>query len=486
VRRPLALLLVAPVVVLVAVGGRTLFFRSRQVEVEPAVPIALVPGAAERLAAALRFRTVSHQDPARLDGTEFLRLHRFLREAFPRTHRALEREVVERYSLLFTWPGRDAGRRPLLLLAHLDVVPVDAGAEAKWTEPPFAGHLEDGWVWGRGAMDDKASLVGLLEAVEHLLAEGFEPRRTVHLAFGHDEEVGGLAGAVALSARLGARGVRPELVLDEGMAIAEGVFPGLERTVALVGIAEKGYLSVELVVEGEGGHSSTPPPETAVGILARAVARLERGRPPAAIAGATRRLLEFLGPEMSLASRVALANLWLFGGAVERRLVGSPAGDALIRTTTAPTMLEGSAKENVLPVRARAIVNFRIRPGETTKDVLAHVRAGVDDARVQVRAVGPTRSEPSAESSVVSAAFTALARTIRETFPEVIVAPSLVLGATDARHYAALGGDVYRFLPYHVRAEDIRRAHGTDERIGVEDYENLVRFYVRLVRNVAG
>ncbi len=485
-RRVLLVLGAVPVCLVLVLGGRTLLFRSRQLTVETVRARPVDPGAAERLGQAIRFRTVSYQNPRRLDPEQFLGLHRYLSDAFPGVHRTLGRETVEQYSLLYAWKGSDAALPPLLLLGHLDVVPVEPGTEGAWTHRPFAGRVMDGYVWGRGAMDDKAGVLGALEAAEDLVRAGFRPRRTVLFAFGHDEEVGGRRGAARIAALLAARGVRPALVLDEGLPIVEGVVPGVAAPVAMVGTAEKGYLSVELVVRSEGGHSSTPPRRTAVGILASALHRLERKPLPPVISGATARLFEFLGPEMPFVPRVVLANPWLFRGMLERRLAASPATDALIRTTAAPTMLEGSVKENVLPTRARAVVNFRIRPGETTESVLAHVREAVHDRRVAVAPFGATSSEPSPESSPDSAEFRRLQRTIAQVFPGVVVTPGLVLGATDARHYAALSPNVFRFLPLRATADDVNRPHGTDERIAVDVYEDMVRFYGKLIRNLDG
>ena len=470
-------------VLVLVLAADTARFRSRQVAVEPLPSAAGDPDAPGRLAAALRFRTVSHQDPAALDAEAFRDLEQHLARSFPRVHATLARETIAGHSLLFTWAGREPRLPPLLLLAHVDVVPVDPVTEAAWTHPAFAGEIADGLIWGRGALDDKASVVGLLQAVEHLLGDGFTPRRPVLLAFGHDEEVGGERGATAIARTLAARGIAPVFVLDEGGAVTEGVIDGAPAPVALIATAEKGYLSVELTVTSEGGHSSMPPPLTAVGILARAVDALERHPLDAAIVGPARGLFEFVGPELDVPHRVVLANLWLFGPLLRARLAASPATDALIRTTTAPTMLEGSVKENVLPVRARGVVNFRIRPGESVASVLAHVRATIADDRVAVATLGPSLSEPSPESRVDAPGFTTLARTIREVFPGAIVAPTLMLGASDARHYVQLGADVYRFLPFTMRPEDLRRPHGIDERLGVEDYQRVVRFYERLIRN---
>lgn len=482
-RRALALVGAGTAILLVVAATNTLRFGSRQLAVEPLAPRPLAAGLVERLAGAIRFRTVSYQDPRQFESAQFEGFHRFLGESFPRLHARLMRETVGGFSLLFTWRGSDEAAAPVLLLAHQDVVPVDPTTEASWVQPPFAGTIADGFVWGRGALDDKLGVMGLLEAVEMLVGDGFSPRCTFYLAFGHDEEVGGRTGAGAMARLLAERGVAPAFVLDEGLTVTEGIVPGVSRPLALVGVAEKGYLSLELIVQAEGGHSSRPPRHTAIGILANALARLEAHPAPPALAGAARALLDFAGPEMALPHRAVIANLWLSGPFVLRRLAASPETDALIRTTTAPTMLEGSVKENVLPTRARAVVNFRIRPGESVASTTEHVRRTIDDPRVTLTPLTATLSEPSPEAPMGGPAFAALVRTIREVFPAAAVAPSLVLGATDSRHYAGLSRAVYRFLPTRMRPEDGRRVHGIDERVAVADYENAVRFYAQLIRN---
>ncbi|HEV2147832.1 MAG TPA: M20 family peptidase [Longimicrobiaceae bacterium] len=466
--------------------ARAFGFTSRQVPAEPAAPFATdTAAAAERLAGALRIPTISFSDTLAADGPEWAQMHAYLERSFPRVHAALRRETVGRHALLFTWPGTDPSLPPVLLAGHMDVVPVEPGTEAAWTHGPFAGEVADGFVWGRGAIDDKSGVLGILEAVEGLMAEGFRPRRTVLLAFGADEEVGGREGAARIAALLRARGVRPEWVVDEGGAVFQGMMPGLEAPVALVGVAEKGFVSVELVARGGGGHSSMPPRQTAVGILARAVSRLEENPLPSGIRGATGLLFDYAGPEMPFGMRLLFANRWLFGPLVERQLAAKPATDATLRTTTAATVFQGGTKDNVLPSQARAVVNFRILPGDSIAGVLEHVRRTVDDPRVEVRAKG-FASEPSPVSSTESAGWKVLQRSIRQTFPDAVVAPYLVVGATDARYYAGLSESVYRFLPVRLTAADLARMHGTDERVGVADYATAVRFYAQLLRNGAG
>ena len=466
---------------------RALTLRSKQLQVA-AVPRSVtnpIP-LAERLAAAVRIRTVSNQETAAMDAEQFAAFPHYLEQTFPRVHASLQRETVGGYSLLFVWPGSSPdAAKPVLLMGHYDTVPVEPESEAAWTHPPFAGAIDGGFVWGRGTLDDKAGVLGTLEAVEMLLGEGFRPKRTVYLAFGHDEEIGGQAGAEAIAALLGDRGVELDLVLDEGGAIVSGFLPGSDGPVATIGIGEKGYVSVELAVETAGGHSSIPPAETAIGILSAAITRLQAHPLPASLDAFIRHSLDYIGPETPFLFRLALANLWLFGPIVEAQLSKAPATNAFLRTTTAPTILRAGLKDNVLPGSATGVVNFRILPGETVDTVLEHVRATVGDQRVRIRAL-PFPNGPSPLSPAEGPVFTLLQRTIGEVFPGAIVTPSLVLGATDSRHYTRLSKHVYRFLPIRLGPDDLQRIHGTNERIGVEDYGAVVEFYARLLRNAAG
>jgi carboxypeptidase PM20D1 len=465
---------------------RTLTFHSRQpavttVQPEPFDSMAL----AGRLAGALRFATISNQDSNAFDGRAFEGLQRYLQDSFPKLHATLAREVVNGYGLLYTWTGTDSTLAPIVLLAHQDVVPIEGGTEQKWTEPPFGGVIANGYVWGRGALDDKGSLVGILEAVERLVSAGVKPRRTVYLAFGFDEEVGGRRGATRIAALLGSRHVQPEFVLDEGGVLATGLLPGVSQPVALVGIAEKGYLTAELTVQAAGGHSSMPPGETAVGILAAGIARLEQREMPRAIRGPTAEMFDYLGPELPFGQRLVVANRWLFGRLLASRFGGTPYGNAMLRTTTAPTVFQAGVKENVLPSTARALVNFRILPGDSVGSVLAHVRETVHDTRINVAPYQTSVAEPSPVTSVNGEPFQLLSRSIRQAVPGVIVTPWLVVAGTDSRHYITLTPNVLRFVGATIGNDDLRRIHGTDERIGVGDYVNVVRVYVQLLRNAA-
>lgn len=440
--------------------------------------------AAKRLAEALRFRTVARggDTPVAIDA--FLGLHKHLADSFPKVHGQLKRETVGRYSLLYTWTGSDPGLKPILIAAHMDVVPVEPGTAGRWTHQPYSGTIANGFIWGRGALDMKLSVLGTLEAVEYLLGKGFKPKRTVYLAFGHDEELGGPNGAAKIARLLKQRGVRLEFTLDEGSIIAHNLIPGVAKPVALIGLAEKGLVTLELTARAKGGHSSMPPRKTAIGMLARAIHRLEANQMPAALKSPAVEMFQYLAPEMPFATRIVLANRWLLEPLLISQLEGAPATNATIRTTTAPTIVKGGVKYNVLPTRARAAVNFRILPGDSIESVIAHVRRTIDDQDVTVRRL-KGGSEPSRVSDVRSASFVALRATVRQIFPDAVVAPSLVIARTDSWHYEKIADNSYRFLPMRLGPNDLKRFHGTDERISVKNYAEIIRFYIQLLKNTA-
>lgn len=489
-RRILTFTSLALGLVLTIVLFNALNFRPRESEIPASAKLSIdQAAAAKRLAGALAIPTVSHDDRSRIDSDAFVQLHDYLSEQFPRAHHALNRETVSRLSLLYTWPGSEAGLDPLLLLAHMDVVPPEAGAESQWLHPPFGGVIADGQVWGRGALDNKSIALAQLEAVELLIARGFKPRRTLYMAFGHDEEVGGHDGAARIADLLLKLRVRPAMVLDEGGIVMSDGLPGVAEPAALIGIAEKGYLSVMVSAEGEGGHSSMPPPETQVGIVAQAITRLESSQRPLRLTEPVRALFEHTGPYMSFGKRLLFANLWLSRPLVERALARQPSTNALVRSTTAATMFSGSTKQNVLASRAAAVVNFRILPGESRKSILTHVAEVIDDERVSL-SVLPFNSEPSPISPTEGAAYTMLETSIQQTLGQaagkdkLVVAPFLVVNATDARWYSALTPHVYRFTPLRLTPESLKQIHGSNERISVDNYAELVRFYVQLLLNV--
>ncbi|HEY0857206.1 MAG TPA: M20 family peptidase [Albitalea sp.] len=448
------------------------------------LPAVDAQAAAARLAGALRFQTLSLQDRPDASAAAFLELHAYLQRSFPLVHAQLERERVGGYSLLYTWRGTDQRAPAVLLMAHQDVVPVSPGTEARWTHPPFAGTLADGFVWGRGAWDDKGRLLAQLEAVEALLREGFRPSRTIHLAFGHDEEVGGTRGAKSIAALLRSRGVTLSYALDEGLVVTEGIIAGAPKPVALIGVAEKGNVTLRLRASAAAGHSSMPPRRSAIGNLSRAVAALEAKPMPARLRGVAHEMFTALAPHMGWPRRLMLSNLWLFAPLVERSLEQSPATNAVVRTTTAVTIVRGGDKENTLPGTAEAIVNFRLLPGDRVRDVLDHVRRVVAADGVEVELLSPGQP-PSAISTLDSDGYRAIARSVQDVFGDVVVAPGLVVGGTDSKHLGELTDKVYRFSPVRVRPEDTSRIHGSDERLSVANYAEMIQFYQRLLHRTA-
>lgn len=438
----------------------------------------------DRFAGALRMPTVSVVDEedsetARTGRAAFDTLSRYLERAFPLTHARLRWEPIHRHSRLGYWRGTDSSLAPVLLMGHLDVVPVDT--TTGWSVDPFGGEISDGFVWGRGALDNKMVVTGLLEAAELLLGVGFEPERPVYFFFGHDEELGGTQGAAVAVEHLERRGVRLHFVLDEGGVVVDSLVPGLEPPAALIGIAEKGGVTFELSVTGTGGHASAPPPENAIGILARAVDRIDGFEFPARLGETPRWLFRFVGPELPLGMRIVFANLWLTAPLVRYVLGLTPPGNATIRTTLAPTVIEGGVRANVLPGDARAVVNVRTLPGDTIEEVGETLRAVVEDERVRIQVIGDAR-EASPVSPVDHPGFRAIQQTIHQAYPEAVVAPYLLIAGTDARYFHALTDAVYRFQPVRLTPGLLASIHGTDERVAAEEYLRAVRFYVQLIR----
>ncbi|MFN3912568.1 M20 family peptidase [Hyphomonas sp.] len=441
---------------------------------------------AQHLAAAIRFKTVTlaSGDPRPGQEGEWLALHAWLETTYPAAHAAMTKELVpETLTLLYTWPGSDPSLKPLLLMAHQDVVPVNIGTEGDWTGGPFDGEIIDGYIYGRGAIDDKGSLVALMEAAEALAASGFQPKRTLLFMFGHDEEVSG-SGAEAGVALLKSRGVAPEFALDEGFMVLNPS-PLTGKPMGFIGIAEKGYVTLDIVASGAGGHSSTPPRDSAAVRLARAVVALDENQMPSALSQApASEMFKAAGKDMPFAQRMAFANLWLFKGVIDGQLADIPAGNAMIRTTTAPTMLAGSAKENVLAQRATATVNFRIHPANTEEEIIAHVKdvtSGIDGISVELGKEGIRGKGASNVSPTDNRAYAVLASVSEAVMPGAPAAPGLVLGATDGRYAEAITPNVYRFAPSVLTPDELTGFHGTNERTSVENMGRLARGYAQII-----
>lgn len=434
-----------------------------------------------RFSESIRFETISYE-PGKVNYAAFRAFHGFLFESFPSTFSTLETEFVSGLTLLMTWHGSNPGLDPILLMAHQDVVPADY--EDQWTYPPFSGKIVDGVVYGRGAVDNKNGVMGILEAVEMLIDEGFRPERTVMLMFGHDEEVGGTYGAVKVASLLTDRGIRPAFVLDEGGFVHPDAFDA-GKPVALVGTSEKGYLSLELISRAESGHSSMPPFDTAIGNLTAAAERLFNNPFPTSMKGPIQDTFRYIVPELDFGSRFVLANQWITAPIVRRMLEASPETNAFIRTTTAPTMMWGSSKDNVLPAEAGMVINFRILPGETVETVIDRVKRVINDDRIEVRVYGFT-SNPSPVSDPKSPEFALLHESIRQIFPDVYVVPFPMIAATDSRHFSDVSPNVFKFSPTDLNEKESVSFHGIDEQLRAEVYIRGIQFYRQLLLNTNG
>ncbi|HYD87047.1 MAG TPA: M20 family peptidase [Vitreimonas sp.] len=437
-------------------------------------------GAAQRLGEAIRFRTVSLVSEAE-DRAPFEQFHVWLQQRYPAFHAAAQREVVGELSLLYTWQGSDPAQPPIILLAHQDVVPVPEDTRQNWTVDPFGGVVREDAVWGRGAIDDKGSLVALMEAAEYLARQGRRPVRTIIFAFGHDEELGGDGGAVLMARLLADRGVRAWFVLDEGLAALDR-HPLTGGPAAMIGISERGSGTLRVRAVGQPGHSSMPPSETAVSLVAEAVDRIHAMPIERKLEGGPALgMMRALAPELSFTNRMAVANEWLFGPLLRQRMAGDPAAQALLGTTIAPTMIDGGVRPNVLPGEATAMINFRVHPRDDAAGLLRRARQAVSDLDgVTIDWAEPPR-EASEISSATSSSYALLAGLSRESLPDAPVAPGLVLAGTDSRHYAAVAENVYRYQPILLSAEDLEMPHGLNERLSIANLDRMIRFYVGLM-----
>ncbi|MBI3510200.1 MAG: M20/M25/M40 family metallo-hydrolase [Bacteroidetes bacterium] len=461
---------------------RTFLFTSKQLPPEKSPAQVFIPDyVLTHLSDAVQLSTISHAGALTSADTENLsRFEEFLFETFPLCDSLLHKDMINTFGILYTWQGSDASLQPLLLTAHLDVVPI--GDEKKWTCPPFSGTIKDGFLYGRGSLDDKGSALGILESVEMLLKENFHPKRTILIAFGFDEEVGGNKGAVQIADFLQKKNIKAEMLVDEGMVLTKNIVPNIDKPVALIGVGEKGYLSLELSVNFNGGHSSMPGKETSIGILSSAISKLQDHPFPAHFCEPVNLFLDDVGPEMPFFTKMAFANRWLFKSMIISKYEKSNSGNATVRTTTAPTIFNAGVKDNVLPDSASAVINFRILPGETVESVKKYVVEIINDPRIKIEQRGFSE-DPSPVSPSDNNSFVTLEKTILQIFPGSLTTPALMVGASDARHYYRICKNVYRFLPVQFTTEDLDRIHGNNERISTEAYKNSIRFYRRLILN---
>ena len=453
-----------------------------------ALLLALLAGAAaaspaQRLGEAVRIPTISYQDRELIDYSQFAHFNQFLRDNYPLVFDALEVETVNGFSLLLRWPGSDPALAPVLFTAHTDVVPVEPGTEGDWQHPPFAGVVADGRIYGRGTLDDKVGVLGLLEAAQQLLAEGFEPRRGIVFAFGHDEEISGHDGASALAARMRELGLHFAWMVDEGGMLVSDNPLLTGQTMAMINIAEKGYLTLILTATGEGGHSSNPPQVSTIGRLSNALARIEANPFPPRLVVPVAAMFETLAPHVGQPEQLIFENLWLTDWLVARNMAGNRATMPFVRTTTALTMFNAGVKENVVPQRAEARVNFRLLPGDEPEDVVSYIEDVVDDPLVEV-SYEQWDNRPGV-AAIDGPGFAVISAAIAAVYPQAVVVPSLLTATTDTRHYVDLADDQYRFHGVELATSQATSIHGTDEYVGVRSYENAIAIARAMIAGAA-
>ncbi len=435
------------------------------------------------LSEAIRFRTISSSSDMTDRGPAFQNFLDWLVTTYPAANEVMTREIINGLTPLYRWQGLDDALKPILLTAHYDVVPVAEDSRDQWEQKPFSGAVKEGFIWGRGSLDDKSAVVAIMEAVEGLARTGHAPKRTIYLSFGHDEEIGGAEGAGMVAAYLRERGVQMAWSLDEGSMILKNIITGLNKPVASINVAEKGYVSLDIIARAEGGHSSLPPRQTAVSELAASLTKLQSTPVPGGLSGASKDFFDGLGPHFSLSRRVLFANQWVYRPLLERVLSASPATDAMLRSSKAPTMLVGSAKENILPQTAIATVNYRIHPRDSIESIVAHTREMIDNEEIEIAIRTGFGREPSPVSSSNGPGFLALSKTFSQVFGDLIVVAGLTVTGTDSRHYGRVSDDSYRINPFVFTGDDIKRLHGRNERISIKGMSQAVQYYTILIKN---
>lgn len=433
----------------------------------------------QNLAKSITYKTISHPDYEKFNYEEFEKFLSWLEEEYSLIFEKLEKKYIGK-SLLLKWQGNNNNLNPILLTGHYDVVPVDDESGLTWINEPFAGIIDDNHVWGRGALDDKSGVIAILEAINYLLTKNFEPERTAFFAFGFDEEIGGNRGAAKIAEFFIEEQITLEWSLDEGSFLLEDIIPGLNKPIAIINVAEKGGLTLEIISKSKGGHSSMPPSKTAVGNLAEALIKLEENPLPGKLEGLSLELFDNISRHMSFQRKILFANLWLFEPFINRSLSKSPSMNAVIRTTTAPTMLSASERANVLATNAIGTVNFRLHPRDNPEKVINFVKKIVDNGDLHVRQVGEAR-QASQVSDWNTQGFEIISKSVREIYGDIVVTPGLMVGGSDSKHYGKAAKNSYRFNPFPISNSELDGLHGINEKINKKDFVDGIRSYIRII-----
>ena len=459
-------------------------FTATSVQPEPfnEEPPTVPETAIDHLSLAIQFPTIAHKIEM-MDREAFDGLLQFIDSTYLLFSSATSKTIVSSHTLLYRWEGSEPGLEPNLFMGHMDVVPIEAATRDKWDYSPFSGAVDNGFINGRGSLDDKNTVIGLLEAAEMLIKKGFKPKRTIYFLFGQDEEIGGHEGARLVVEKFVREGTHLNMVWDEGTIIGKELVPGMENEVALIGIAEKGYVSFELHAEVEGGHSSMPASSNSIGDLSTAIAKLQENPFPFEIAAPVEGFIEYLGPEMPFVNRMAFSNTWLFEPMIINTYASNENGRALIHTTMAPTIFKAGIKDNVIPTSAKAVVNCRILPGHDVEETKARIEAVINNPNIRVTPQ-ETQQNPSKSTDYNSTVFRTICSSVRTVYPESRSAPFLMLGATDSRHFEPVCEHIIKFAPFVYESEDLPRLHGINERIHVDNFKKGIQIYCLAIENL--
>lgn len=478
-KKILSFILLVLLILIGIVALKTITAPNLQSKIE-ATPLPLASDASlQHFQQAITYQTISYADAAKWDSTPFVNFRKFLEDTYPLVHHKLDREIISNYAYVYKWQGKDAILKPTILMAHQDVVPIEESTRNMWTVAPFAGIVKDGFIWGRGTTDDKINLISILESAEKLLKEDFQPERTIYFVFGFDEEIGGKQGALKIAKLFQDRNIKADMIIDEGGILTKEKVPGLSKPVALIGTAEKGYMSLELSVNKKGGHSSQPEHETAIDILSKAIIQIREHPFEARFVESTQDLMKYLGPEMKFPNNMAFANPWLFKSLIINDYSKSGTGNAMIRTTGVPTIINSGMKDNVVPTLATAVINFRLLPGDSANFVLQRVKEIVNDNRVVIKPYDDNISEASPTTPATSNAFERVDSIVKKSYSGVLSAPLLLIGATDSRHFTDVSDNIIKFSPMM----DPIGFHGIDERVSLESYQHSLWFFEQFLRS---
>ncbi|NQX82531.1 MAG: M20/M25/M40 family metallo-hydrolase [Flavobacteriaceae bacterium] len=475
-------LLVALTILVAVILYNTFIFESKQISIQAISDIKISEKAKHNLAKAIRIKTISPENPIDFDSIEFNKFKFFLKKTYPLIDSLLELKTFNKFSYLYKWQGSNSLLKPIILMAHTDVVPVISKNKADWKQDAFAGIITNNNIWGRGAIDDKNSVIAIMESVESLLEKGFKPQRSIYIALGHDEEIGGLRGAKVIAKHLESEEIIAEFIMDEGGIIAQKMIPGIDKDVALIGIAEKGFLTLILSIKVEGGHSSMPAKETAIDIMSKAIYTLKQNPFPSKITPILKEFINHIGPEMPFANKMVFANSRLFSPLILNIYEANPSSNSLVRTTTAPTIFNSGVKENIIPQFASASVNFRILPGESTESVILRVTKIIDEPRINITPKNGG-SKSSKVSQINTLGYNIIHKSIAQIYPKTIVSPYLVVAGTDAKHYSKVSDNIYRFSPIKLNKGNIKSFHGLNEKISIKEFEDSIIFYTQIIKN---